>query len=275
MEARMAQPLAPEPAPPIAREAPAAPAGGRTRGRGVPGSWAAGARPALGLVAIVVLAEYLARRVLAPALPVLGSPTVNDLLAVVVAYAPLVALTAAPGARTPAALGRTLRALAGQARTWPPWAGGVLFLGAVLALAPLDARLWGTVRLPAVTLPPAPVVLFAGAGVPLSVASLLLVNGLFVPLVEERLWRGLIQPGLGASWGLLPGLLGAAALFSLKHAVVDASLGRLLALTAGGLVLGTVALRAGGRTGWWASAVSHAGGNTVATAIFLATRLGA
>jgi membrane protease YdiL (CAAX protease family) len=237
----------------------------------------AGAAPALGLAAIIVAAEYAARRLLGPLLPTFGSPTTNDMLAFAFVYTPLVALTAPASARTPAALGRALRAIAGQARAWLPWLGAALFLVTVLALVPLDVRLWGAVRLPAVTLPPSPAVLFPGAALPLAAVGLLLVNGLFVPLVEERLWRGLVQPRLRASWGLLPGLLATAALFSLKHAIVDASLGRLLATTAGGLVLGAVALRAGGpageRAGWRASAVSHVAGNTVATSIFLATTI--
>lgn len=151
-----------------------------------------------------------------------------------------------------------------------------MFLGAVLTLAPIDAWLWGDVRLPAVALPLSPVVLFPDAAVPLAVASLLLVNCLFVPLVEERLWRGQIQPGLLTSWGLLPGLLTASTLFSLKH-VVDTSLGRFLSIAVGGLVLGAVAVRAGGaaggQAGWRASALSHVLGNTVATVIFLGTTL--
>lgn len=59
-----------------------------------PGGQASAALPALGLVIVVVLAEYIARRVLAPWLPTLGSPTVNDMLALVLVYTPLVALTA-------------------------------------------------------------------------------------------------------------------------------------------------------------------------------------
>jgi membrane protease YdiL (CAAX protease family) len=231
---------------------------------------------ALGLVALIVIGEYVARRVVGPWLPTLGSPVVNDMLAFVLCYTPLVALTAPPEARTLAAVWRTLRAIAAQGRTWAPWLGAVLFLTAVVALAPLDARLWGDLQLPFAppTVPRTPVTLFSAAAVPLTVASMLLVNGLFVPLVEERLWRGLIQPDLRRAAGLVPGLVVTAALFSLKHAVVDASLGRLLAITVGGLVLGTVALRAGGRdgerTGWRASALSHAAANLPATALFLA-----
>jgi membrane protease YdiL (CAAX protease family) len=107
--------------------------------------------------------------------------------------------------------------------------------------------------------------------------SLLLVNGVVIPLAEERLWRGLIMPRLCTVLGLAPGLLLVSILFSLKHVIVDASLGRLLAITVGGLVLGVVAYladRSGrGASGWRASAVSHMVGNIVATSLALMATL--
>jgi membrane protease YdiL (CAAX protease family) len=48
-----------------------------------------------------------------------------------------------------------------------------------------------------------------------------------VPLAEERLWRGLIQPRMVTRMGFVPGLLLTALLFSLKHAIIDASFGRM------------------------------------------------
>jgi membrane protease YdiL (CAAX protease family) len=244
------------------------------------------AAQALGLAALIVLAEYLARRILAPTMPSIGAPpvnsdslpvgapVVNDMVAAALIYVLLVTLVAVRHGRPTAALGAALRGIAVQARTWLPWAGGVLFLVAVVVVMPLDARLWGDVRLPSFTVPPSTTVLFAGAATPLAIMSLLIVNGVVIPLAEERLWRGLIQPGLRVAWGVIPALLVTAVLFSLKHAIVDASLGRLLALTVGGLVLGLVAYRAGrsdgGRSGWEASAVSHMVGNLVATSLALA-----
>jgi membrane protease YdiL (CAAX protease family) len=230
---------------------------------------------ALGLAAVIVVAEYLARRVLAPSLPTIGSPVVNDMAAAALIYGLLVTALTPPAARSTAALGRALRDVAARLATWLPWVGGVLFLLAVLVIAPIDARLWGGVRLPSFTAPASSTVLLAGAATPLAVISLLLVNGVVIPLAEERLWRGMIQPRLRLAWGLLPGLLATALLFSLKHAIVDASLGRLLAIAAGGCVLGLVAYRAGGpaggRAGWKASAVSHMIGNLVATGLALAS----
>jgi membrane protease YdiL (CAAX protease family) len=243
-----------------------------------------GVAQALGLAGLIVLAEYLARRLLAPTLPSIGAPpvnseslpigapVVNDMVAAALIYGLLLALVVPRHDRPMAALVQAARGIARQAATWLPWIGGVLFLAAVVASMPLDAWLWGDVRLPSFTVPPSTTVLFASASVPLAIASLLLVNGVVIPLAEERLWRGLIQPRLRVAWGVIPALLVTAALFSLKHAIVDASLGRLLALTLGGLVLGLVAYRgreSDGGSGWKASAVSHMVGNLIATSLAL------
>jgi membrane protease YdiL (CAAX protease family) len=143
---------------------------------------------------------------------------------------------------------------------------------ATTALATVDALLWGGVRLPSATSPwRSELRLLVDAAPVLVPASLLLVNGLIIPFVEEWLWRGLVQPRLAGALGLLPGLLLTAALFSFKHAVVDASLARLLALTAFGLVLGVLAAR----RGWRASALAHAVTNTTATVLTLVATGGA
>jgi membrane protease YdiL (CAAX protease family) len=99
----------------------------------------------------------------------------------------------------------------------------------------------------------------------LKVVSLILVNGLFVPIAEEYLWRGLVQSHLIR---VLPtpyavGL--ASVLFSLKHVFVDASLGRLLALIAFGVFCGVVAQR----NSWRHSAALHMAVNTVVTVVGL------
>jgi membrane protease YdiL (CAAX protease family) len=236
-----------------------------------------GAGIALGLVVVIVLAEYVARRVVAPWLPIVGAPIANDMLTMAVCYALLVAVAVGNAARTPVALGRALWAVVSRARGWLAWIGGVVFLTATLVVMQVDARVWGDVHLPVISIPPSTTVLFLGLATPLTTVSLLVVNGLVVPVAEERLWRGIIQPRLLVAWGVVPGLLVTAVLFSLKHAVVDASLGRLLALSVGGLALGVVALRASsnadGRGGWQTSTVSHAVANIAATSLALAAGL--
>jgi membrane protease YdiL (CAAX protease family) len=228
---------------------------------------------ALGLAGGIVVAEYLARRALAPTFPVIGSPTVNDMLATALCYVVLVMLAVPADHRSAAALRRAVRGVLAACRTWLPWVGGALMLVAVVVLALLDRALWGSVTLPSFTVPPADTVLAASLAGPLAIVALLLVNGLVIPLAEERLWRGIIQPRLLVAWGALPALAVTAVLFSVKHAIVDASLGRLLALAVGGLVLGIVAYRSGHhedrQDGWHASAVSHIAANVVATSLAL------
>ena len=83
--------------------------------------------------------------------------------------------------------------------------------------------------------------------------SLILVNGLFVPIAEEYLWRGLVQVRLIR---ILPAPFAiglTAILFSLKHVLVDASMGRFLALIAFGVICGVVAER----NTWKRSAALH------------------
>lgn len=84
-----------------------------------------------------------------------------------------------------------------------------------------------------------------------------------IPLAEEYLWRGVIQPRLVAAWSFAPAGVVTAMLFSLKHAIVDASLGRLLTIMCFGLVMGVYAAR----SSWRASAVAHAFANLIATSV--------
>jgi membrane protease YdiL (CAAX protease family) len=217
---------------------------------------------ALGLVVAIVVTEYLARRFVLYWLPVLGALRVNDMLVAGLAYAGLIWLTIPPGRRDIAALPRVLGEILACARYWQVWVAALAAIVGTIALVVVDAALWGSVRLPSISSPWRweTVVLAAAAPVLVPVV-LLLVNGVVIPFAEEWLWRGFVQPRLAGALGLVPGLLITAVLFSLKHAVIDASLGRLLALTAFGLVLGILAAR----HGWQASALAHALANIPAT----------
>ncbi|HEU4323835.1 MAG TPA: CPBP family intramembrane glutamic endopeptidase [Roseiflexaceae bacterium] len=220
---------------------------------------------ALGLVLAVVVVEYLARRFALFWLPAIGTLRVNDMLVTAVAYFGLVGATVPAEQRNPAALGATLRQVLAEGRRWQPWVAALLVVGLSL-LALVDLLLWGEVRLPVLMSPWRwdAVVLEAAAPV-LVPLSVLIVNGWVIPLAEEWLWRGLIQPSLVGRAGAVAGVLVTSVLFSLKHAIVDASLGRLLMITAFGLVMGVLALR----RGWRASALAHALANTTASVLAL------
>jgi membrane protease YdiL (CAAX protease family) len=102
---------------------------------------------------------------------------------------------------------------------------------------------------------------------PLKAISIVLVNGLYVPVGEEFLWRGCVQSRLtrATSPPLAIGIT--AVCFSLKHVLVDASFGRALTITVLGIIFGMSAYR----ENWRTSAALHIIINTLSsiTAIVL------
>jgi hypothetical protein len=138
--------------------------------------------------------------------------------------------------------------------------GGAVALCCV-ALSRLDAIVWRSHPWWPDT-PPAG----AGHGVGSWVAfavGLLILNGVVVPIAEELLWRGLVQPRLLAGSTTAGGIVVTSVLFSLKHVLVDHSLARAVTITAIGGVLGYVAHK----TSWACSAISHGLMNVVATTL--------
>lgn len=223
------------------------------------------AMQAVGLVLTIVVVEYFARFYVANWLPVLGAFRVNDMLSSALLYGLLVVITISPSQISRAGLRRTLREIAGRRKMPSAWTWVAIAIGCGW-LVLLDRWLWGSVRLPEFNASANTTVWFPNFGLPLTVISVLLVNGIIVPVIEEWLWRGLIQPRLTSAFGFVPGLLTTAVLFSLKHVVIDASLGRLLTLIMLGSILGYVAARYGG---WKSSAFVHAAGNTIGTCLTL------
>ncbi len=213
---------------------------------------------ALALVLLIVAVEYAARHLLAPVLPVLSTPRVDDMAVTGAAYVALsLAVMRAVAARPVGVVQAVTRA----ASTWQAWVGGAVALLLALLVGLLDHVLWGAVTLPSFSLPESTTIFAAGARW-LEPVSMMVVNGLVVPVAEEWLWRGVVQPRLVSRLGVVAGIALTSVLFSAKHALVDASMGRMLAITALGGVLGVVAHQ----TTWRASALSHVLMNSVATA---------
>lgn len=196
---------------------------------------------------LLVVVEYVARRFVAPSIPVLGERQVNESLCVG-AVGAVVLIALAKRAPMPVADGRGWR---WAARRWQVWVGAVL-VPAALALTSIDGLV------PSIDAPSPRAswgdtwwlrdVLWLGP------VSLLLVEGVLTPIAEERLWRGFIQPRTSAGLGTTAGVGLMAVLFSAKYLVLDVSLGRALAVTGMGAVLGWVA----GATTWRGSALVHA-----------------
>ena len=144
----------------------------------------------------------------------------------------------------------------GGARAWWLGAGaGILFLAVLAPLVVVDRALFGGEGAVAAAAP-------SGA---VAAGTLLLANGLVVPVAEELFWRGVVQTGLVARLGAARGIALTALGFSLKHALVDLSPGRLLTLLGLGLLLGWLRHR----RGTLASSGAHLSGNLLATAAYL------
>ena len=161
-------------------------------------------------------------------------------------------------------MGAALREFATQ-WAFMPWLL-VLMLSLVI-LPAMDQWLWSGARLPMrVSAFRNDTVWFAGGARVIEIAAVVAVNGLFVPVAEEYLWRGLVQPHLARVMPAAAAIGITAVLFSLKHVVVDASWGRFVTLAAFGAICGTLAHR----HSWRTSASLHVIVNTASTAAGLA-----
>lgn len=104
-----------------------------------------------------------------------------------------------------------------------------------------------------------------------ALGALVLVNGIFVPIIEELAWRGVIQTALIASYGTIVGSVLTAAAFVLKHVIVDAGAPLLRVVSLIVLALLLCGLRA--RFGTVSSTVTHIGVNSIATALLITASL--
>jgi membrane protease YdiL (CAAX protease family) len=222
---------------------------------------------ALAVISLVVCAEYFFRHFVLFWLPVIGTLLVNDMLSLFLGYSLLsLSLGIAIRVNWQQELAGILQSLREGLTSWNFTFYILALVLSVWALSMVDRLLWGNIELPMlVSSYRNSTVLLVELAPVLEVVSLILVNGLFVPIAEEFLWRGLVQVRLVH---ILPAPFAiglTAILFSLKHALVDASLGRFLALIAFGAICGVVAHR----YSWRRSAALHIDVNTILTVIGL------
>ena len=156
------------------------------------------------------------------------------------------------------------------ARSWNSTFWLILLVLSIVILPFFDKLFWGRFTLPMlVSSYRNPVVWLSGLAPILKAISLIFVNGVFVPIAEEYLWRGIIQVRFLRilSSPLAIGIT--SVLFSFKHVLVDASWGRFLTLSAFGIICGVVARQ----KGWRSSAALHIFINTIATVMGLVVGL--
>jgi len=211
--------------------------------------------------------EYFFRHYVLFWLPIFGTLLVNDMLALFLVYSLLTVglglLMHANWRQELAGIGQSLRE---GLTSWNFTFWVLALVLSVWALSAVDRLLWGNIELPMmVSAYRNSTIWLANLAPILKVVSLILVNGLFVPIAEEYLWRGLVQVRLIGVFSTPLAIGLTAVLFSLKHALVDASLGRLLTLIAFGVICGVVAQR----NSWRRSAALHMVVNTVLTVVGL------
>ena len=218
---------------------------------------------AFAIVGMVIGGEYFFRHYVLFWLPTVGSLLVNDMLALFLVY---LLLAVGLGSLMHVNLRQELvgigQALGEGVTSWNFTFWVLALVLGVWALSAVDRLLWENVKLPMVVSSyRSSTVWLSSLAAILEVVALLLVNGIFVPVAEEYLWRGLVQVRLIHVFSVPIAIGLTAVLFSLKHALVDASLERLLTLVAFGVICGIVAQR----NSWRRSAALHIVTNSVLT----------
>jgi membrane protease YdiL (CAAX protease family) len=226
---------------------------------------------ALVLVSLIFGLEYSCRHYLMFWLPTIGTLRVNDMLSLVCAYSVLAGgVGFLKGVAWVAELAGVTKALLDcvTSRRYTAW---IVAAALSIGLLPiLDRLVWAGMHLPMLTSSYRNSTVWLPNYAPImKVTVLIFVNGCFVPVGEEFLWRGVVQTRLARAMPvpLAIGITGVC--FSLKHVLVDASFGRALTITALGIILGILAHR----RGWWASAALHIFINTLSTVTALALGL--
>jgi membrane protease YdiL (CAAX protease family) len=220
---------------------------------------------ALAVVALVIGGEYFFRHYLLFWLPIFGTLLVNDMLSLSLVYLLLlVGLDPFMHVNWQQELASIVQSLREGLTSWKFTFWVLALVLGVWALSMVDRLLWEKIQLPMIVSSYRNSTVWLAKLAPmLKVVSLILVNGLFVPIAEEYLWRGLVQVRLSRILPIPVAIGLTAVLFSLKHVFVDASLGRFLALIVFGAICGVVAQR----TSWRRSAALHMVVNTVVSVI--------
>jgi len=221
----------------------------------------------LAVISLVIVGEYIFRHYVLFWMPTIGTLHVNDMISLFTAYFLLLAgIGKMMKTNWPQALAGIWRAIQASARSWNFAFWFILLVLSIVILPFFDKLFWGRFTLPMVVSPYQNSIIWLSDLAPIMrVLSLILVNGGFVPIAEEYLWRGIAQDRF---LRILPAPLAigiTSVLFSFKHVLVDASWGRFLTLAAFGVICGIVAKQ----KGWQSSAALHIFINTIATVMGL------
>ncbi len=153
---------------------------------------------ALAVIILVIAGEYFFRHYVLFWMPTIGTLLVNDMISLFLAY---LLLLAGIGMVMKTNWGQELAGVwqAGQesARSWNATILFILLVLSIFILPIFDKLLWGKFTLPMLVSSYRNSVTWLSSLAPiLKPAALILVNGIFVPIAEEYLWRGIVQARL-------------------------------------------------------------------------------
>jgi len=222
---------------------------------------------ALAVISLVIAGEYFFRHYVLFWMSTVGTLQVNDMISLFIVYLLFLAgIGKVMKTDWPRELAWIWHAIQESARSWNSTFWFILLVLSIVILPYFDRLFWGRFTLPMlVNSNQNPIVWLSDIAPIMTALSLIVVNGVFIPIAEEYLWRGIAQARFLRIFpsSLAIGLT--SALFSFKHVLVDASWGRFLTLTAFGVICGVVAKQ----KGWQSSAALHIFINTVATVMGL------
>ena len=223
---------------------------------------------ALAIIILIIVTEYFFRHYFLFWLPVLGTMRVNDMLSLLFAYSLLVGalgfITAVDWTKEWSGL---YQAAYDCVTSWgyTPWIIALALNIGIVSM--LDRLLFFNITLPMFeSAYQNSTIWLLGLAPIMKVVSLIVVNGLCIPVAEEFLWRGLVQPRLVRILTMPLGIGITAILFSLKHVIIDGNFGRFLMIVGFGIICGILAHR----KGWSASAAIHILINTASSSMALA-----
>jgi len=224
---------------------------------------------ALVVIVVIVSTEYFFRHYFLFWFPHIGTLRVNDMISLFLAYFILAGtlgfITAVDWNKELSAVYRAVHECITK-WSYVPWI--IAIVASITVLSVLDRWLLSNLTIPVLESSHRNSTIWLSVlALPLKAISLVVVNGLFVPVAEEFLWRGIVQPRFARVFALPVAIGITATLFSLKHVLVDGSFGRFLMAIGFGVICGLLSYR----KGWTASAALHAVINTISSIAALAT----
>lgn len=226
---------------------------------------------ALAVISLVIVSEYVFRHYVLFLMPTIGTLLVNDMISLFMAYfLLLVGIGKVLKTDWPQELAGIWQAIKESVRSWNFTFCFILLVLSIVILPFFDRLFWDRFTLPMLVNPYQNSIVWLSNLTPIiKVLSLIFVNGVFVPIAEEYLWRGTAQARLLRIFSSPVAIGITSVLFSFKHVLVDASWGRFLTLIAFGVICGVVAKQ----KGWRSSAALHIFINTITTVMGLAMGL--